>query len=361
MRLFHRVLNIAASSLHPVDRSWARERASARVRAGRRAMVFAVGIFGAVSVQAASPTVEPFVFITNWYAQAEHGGYYEAQASGLYKKAGLDVTLKMGGPQVNVTQLLAAGQADCIMGASDGVVLFARAQGVPLVTVAAIFQKDPQGIVAHPEVAKIEDLKRATLLIPSTAYTTYWPWLKEKYGLSDAQTHPYTFNYQPFMASKDVAQQGYVTYDPYAVEKQMHIKPKFFLLSDYGWPAYANTVVCSEKTIKERPAALQAFLNASLKGWQQYLNGDTAAANALIKKDDPDMTDDQIAFAIKTMKSRGIVGGGDAAKLGIGVITDARLKASYDFFVHEKLIDPAKVDLTQTYTTAFVKDLHILP
>jgi NitT/TauT family transport system substrate-binding protein len=361
MRVFHRVSNLPALSMNPVDHAFKRERRAAHAWAGTRAMVLLAASFGAVSAQAAPPVTEPFVFITNWYAQAEHGGYYEAQASGLYKKAGLDVTIKMGGPQVNVTQLLAAGQADCIMGASDGVVLFARAQGVPLVTVAAIFQKDPQGIVAHPEVARIEDLKKATLLIPSTAYSTYWPWLKEKYGLSDAQTHPYTFNYQPFMASKDVAQQGYVTYDPYAVEKQMHIKPKFFLLSDYGWPAYANTVVCSEKTIKERPAVLQEFLKASLTGWKNYLNGDTAAANALIKKDDPDMTDDQIAFAIKTMKSRGIVEGGDATKLGIGIVTDARLKASYDFFVREKLIDPAKVDLTQTYTTAFVKDLHILP
>jgi NitT/TauT family transport system substrate-binding protein len=310
---------------------------------------------------AAAPALaeEKFVYMTNWFAEAEHGGFYQAVATGLYKKAGLDVTVKMGGPQVNIFQLMAAGQADCIMGSSDLQIVQTRENGLPIVTVAAYFQRDPQVLIAHDDVKSFEDMKTKTILIGSGAQLGYWPWLKAKYGFTDEQTRPYTFNIQPFVADKNVVQQGYVTSEPYAIQKA-GVKANTFLFGDYGFPAYSTTVSCMEKTVKERRAAVAAFVKASAEGWKSYL-ADPAPGNALIKKDNPNITDDQLAFSVAKLKESGLVMGGDAAKLGIGIMTDARLKASYDFLVTAKLIDPSKVELSKTYTTEFIKDVKVLP
>jgi len=304
---------------------------------------------------------EKFVYLTNWYAEAEHGGFYEALAEGLYQKAGLDVTIRMGGPQVNGMQLLAAGQVDCFMG-YDVQTMKAREQGIAAVTVAAAFQKDPQVMIGHPETVKtMADLKGKTILISGDSYTNYWPWLKTTFGLSDAQTRPYTFNIQPFIADKNVVQQGYLSSEPYAIEKQAHFKPTVLLLADHGWPPYATTIVCMQDTIDKKPKQVAAFVKASMQGWKDYLEGDAAKANALIRKDNPNMTDDELANGIKQLKATGMVLGGDAAKDGIGIITDARMKKTYEMMVAMKLLDPAKVDLKKVYTTQFVKDLKILP
>ena len=304
---------------------------------------------------------EKFTYLTNWYAQAEHGGYYQAVATGLYKKEGLDVTIKMGGPQVNGMQLLAAGQTDCFMG-YDVQTMKGWENGITSMTVAASFQKDPQVLIGHPGVVnKMEDLKGKTILISSAANTSYWPWLKTTYGLSDSQARPYTFNIQPFVADKNIVQQGYLSSEPYAIEKEAKIKPNVFLMSDHGWPPYSTTIVCMEKTVRERPKAVAAFVKATMEGWKSYLKGDPSPANALIKKDNPNMTDDKIANGIKLLNETGMVFGGDAAKLGVGVITDERMKKTYDMMVAMKLLDPAKVDLKKTYTTQFVKDIKVMP
>jgi NitT/TauT family transport system substrate-binding protein len=315
----------------------------------------------ACAIATAAPAFadEKFVYMTNWFAEAEHGGFYQAIATGLYKKAGLDVTIKMGGPQVNVIQLMAAGQADCVMGSSDLQMVQTRESGVPVVTVAAMFQKDPQVLIAHDDVKSFEEMKSKTILIGSGARLGYWPWLKAKYGFTDEQTRPYTFNIQPFVADKNLVQQGYVTSEPYAIQKA-GIKANTFLFGDFGFPAYATTVTCMDKTVKERKAAVAAFVKASAEGWKSYL-ADPAPGNALIKKDNPSMTDDQLAYSVAKLKETGIVSGGDAAKLGIGTMTEARLNASYDFLVSAKLIDPSKVELARTYTTEFVKDAKVLP
>lgn len=319
--------------------------------AGAAALAFAVA--------APAQAQDKFTYMTNWYAQAEHGGFYQAVAEGIYQKHGLDVTIKMGGPQVNITQMMAAGQADCIMGSSDIQMMQVREGGVPVVTVAAFFQKDPQVLIAHEDVKKFEDLKGKTLLIGAQAQRGYWPWLKAKFGFTDEQTRPYTFNIQPFVADKNAAQQGYLTSEPYAIQKA-GVKANVLMFSDHGFPAYATTVSCMDKTVKDRSKQVAAFVKASAEGWKSYL-ANPAPANALIKKDNPNMTDDQLAYSVAKLKEMGMITGGDAAKLGIGVITDARSKASYDFLVASKLLDPAKIELAKTYTTEFIKDAKVLP
>ncbi len=323
-----------------------------------RLMALVLAALGAAGTAGAQ---EKFVYLTNWYAEAEHGGFYQALASGLYQQAGLEVSLRMGGPQVNGMQLLAAGQVDCFMG-YDVQTMKAREQGVNAVTVAAAFQKDPQVMIGHPGVVnKMEDLKGKTILISADANTNYWPWLKATYGLSDAQTRPYTFNVQPFVADKNIVQQGYLSSEPYAIEKQAKFKPNVFLLSDHGWPPYSTTIVCMEDTLKKKPQAVAAFVKASMQGWKDYLKGNPTAANALIRKDNPNMSEDELLNGIRLLNASGMVLGGDAAKFGVGILTDERMKKTYDMMVSMKLLDPAKVDLKKTYTTQFVKDLRILP
>jgi len=327
-------------------------------RPSRLLRTLATSLLGLAAVSAGHAQ-EKFTYMTNWYAQAEHGGFYQAVATGLYKKYGLDVSIRMGGPQVNVVQLMAAGQADCVMGSSDLQMVQVREGGVPVVTMAAVFQKDPQVLIAHEDVKSFEDLKGKTILIASSAHRGYWPWLKAKFGFTDAQTRPYTFNIQPFVADKNVAQQGYLTSEPFAIQKA-GVKANTLMFSDFGFPAYATTISCLDKTVKDRSAAVENFVRASMEGWKSYL-ADPAPANALIKKDNPNMTDEQLAYSVSKLKELSMVTGGDAVKAGIGIITPQRAKASYDFLVSAKLIDPAKVKLEDAYKLDFIQTLKVLP
>ncbi len=302
---------------------------------------------------------EKFTYMTNWYAQAEHGGFYQAVATGIYRRYGLDVSIRMGGPQVNVVQIMAAGQADCVMGSSDLQMTQMREGGVPVTTLAAVFQKDPQVLIAHEDVTSFEQLKGKTILIASSAHRGYWPWLKAKYGFTDAQTRPYTFNIQPFIADKNSAQQGYLTSEPFAIQRA-GVKANTLMFSDHGYPAYATTISCMDKTVRERKTAVENFVKASMEGWKSYLEN-PAPANELIKKDNPNMTDAQLAYSVGKLKELGMVTGGDASRMGIGIITPQRAKASYDFLVQTKLIDPAKVKIDDAYNIGFVQSMRVMP
>jgi NitT/TauT family transport system substrate-binding protein len=217
-------------------------------------------------------------------------------------------------------------------------------------------------MIGHPENFKqMADLKGKTILISGDARTNFWPWLQATFGLDEKQLRPYTFNIQPFVADKNVVQQGYLSSEPYAIEKQARFKPNAFLLSDHGWPPYTTTVVCMESTLQKKPRQVAAFVKASMQGWKDYMTGDAKAANALIRKDNPNMAEDELLNGIRLLKETGMVLGGDAKTLGVGVITDERMKKTYDMLVAMKLLDPTKVELKKTYSTQFVKDLKVLP
>jgi NitT/TauT family transport system substrate-binding protein len=307
-------------------------------------------------IAGSAQAADKVTFLTSWFAQAEHGGFYQAKATGLYEKAGLDVTIKMGGPQVNAMQLLLGGEADVMMG-YDFQVLNSLAKGLPVVTIATSFQKDLQGMMAHDDVKDLGDLKGKTILIATAARTTYWPWLKKRFGYTDEQTQAYTFNLQPFFADKNIAQQSYPSSEPFQA-MQKGVPVKFFLFADYGYPPYGTTMVTTTKFVAEHPDVARRFVRASLEGWKSYLKGDPSAANALIKADNPKMGDEQIAFGIKRMNELEVADGGDAKTMGMGVITEARWKATYDFMVGAGLL-PADTDWKQAFTTQFIKDLKI--
>ncbi|MFZ4651035.1 MAG: ABC transporter substrate-binding protein [Rubrivivax sp.] len=327
-------------------------------RAASRLLAAALTALATVASPAAQAQ-EKFVYQTNWYAQAEHGGFYQAIALGLYKKAGLDVSIRMGGPQLNILQMMVAGQADCIM-TSDLAMLNARNTGVPVMTVASVFQKEPQVLIGHEDVKSFADLKGKTILIGAGSHRTFWPWLKAKYGLDDSQVRPYTFNVQPFILDKNAVQQGFLTSEPFALQRQNVRHNVLMFTPELGYPAYNTTIACMEKTVKERTKAVEAFVRASMEGWKSYLEN-PAPANELIRKDNPNMTAEQLAYSVAKLKEMQIVTGGDAQRLGIGTITAERLKASYDMLVQHKIIDPAKVDLASTYTLDIIKGIRVMP
>ncbi len=313
--------------------------------------------------QAAAPAagakLTPIRFATDWKAEAEHGGFYEALANGEYARRGLDVTIVQGGPGVNVPQLLAAGSVDLGVGSNSFIVLNLAQEGVPLKAVAAVFQKDPQVLLAHPDagVETLADLKGHPILLADASVTAFWVWLKAKYGFSDDQVRKYTFNNGPFLADKRAAQQGYVTSEPYTIEKEAGLKPKVFLLADNGYPGYATMILASDSLISKNPAAVKAFLEATAKGWHDYLNGDPKPADALILKENPEITQDVLDQARAKLKSYAIVEGGDATPNaggtgGIGAMTDARWQTFFDM-ASRAGVYPKTMDYKRAYTLQF--------
>lgn len=300
---------------------------------------------------------EKITVITTWFAQAEHGGLYQAVANGTYKKYGLDVTVKMGGPQVNGVQLLLANQADFIMN-YDFAILQGVEKGFPLVTVAAPFQFHMQGLMTHEDVPGLAALKDKTILVAGTGTTYWWPWFRQKYGYSDAQMRPYTFNLQPFFADKSIVQQAFPSSEPYQAQLK-GLKTNFYLFSDHGYPPYTQAITTTQDMVAKKPEVVAKFVRATIEGWKSFL-ADPAPGAALIKKDNPNMTDGQIAFGVQRMKEMQIVTGGDASKHGIGVMTDERWKKTADFMVTAGLLK-STTDWRKAYTTQFVKDLKIMP
>jgi NitT/TauT family transport system substrate-binding protein len=309
--------------------------------------------------QAASAPLTKIRFVTDWKAQAEHGGFYEALAEGLYKKAGLDVTIIQGGPAVNVPQMLAGGAADFGIGSDSFIALNLVKQNAPIKAVMAVFQKNPQVLLTHPraDVKKLADMKGMPIMISDAATVAWWPWLRAKYGFSDSQIRKYTFNLAPFLVDPKAIQEGYLSSEPYTIESQAHFKPQVFLLADNGFPSYANLVFATQKWIDSDPKVVQAFVTATRNGWLDYLNGDPRPANALIKRENPEMTDALIKQAIAKLKAYGIVMSGDAATLGLGVMTDARWKLFFDTMAADGLY-PKTLPYKNAYDLRFV---HALP
>lgn len=313
----------------------------------------------ALVASAAAPAqpLEKVVFATNWKAQAEHGGYYQAVADGSFRKCGLEVEIRMGGPSVNNRVLLPVGKIDFLMGGNLLQAFDMVRQKVPTVVVAAHFQKDPQGMLAHPGQGyeKFEDLKKApTLFIASYALSSFFQWMKSQYGFREEQVRPYNFSLAPFLANKKSAQQGLLTSETYSFEKETKTPVRFFLLADSGWSTYSNTVETRTELVEKKPAVVKCFVDASTLGWVNYLYGDNQAANALIKKANPEMTDDLIDFSIRKMKEYGIVDSGDTLAKGVGALSEARVRDFHDKMVKAGLFKAGEVDILKSFTTKFV-------
>jgi len=304
---------------------------------------------------AAAQTLDKVSFGTNWVAEAEHGGFFQAVADGTYRKYGLDVTIVPGGPNVNNRMLMTSGKIEFFMSANTLQQFDAVANNVPTVAVAAMFQKDPQVLLAHPEsnVKKIEDLKPLTLFVSKEGVATYFQWLKSEYGFDENKVKPYTFNPQPFLADMKSAMQGYVTSEPFAVEKEAKFKPNIVLLADNGFNTYSTLIETRKEFVEAKPDLVQRFIDASVIGWYNYIYGDNSAGNAMIKKLNPDMTDELLKYSVDKMKEYGIVDSGDAVKNGIRAMTDARMASFFDKMVKAGVVK-GNLEYKSSYTLRFV-------
>jgi NitT/TauT family transport system substrate-binding protein len=303
----------------------------------------------------AQTALDKVSFGTNWVAEAEHGGFFQAVADGTYKSYGLDVTIVPGGPNDNNRLLLIAGKLDFFMAANTLMSFDAVANNVPVVTIAAMFQKDPQVLLSHPEskITKLEELKPLTLFVSKEGISSYFQWLKSEYGFSEEKVRPYTFNSQPFIANKQSAMQGYVTSEPFAIEKSAAFKPGIILLADYGFNTYSTLIETRNDVIDKKPDLVQRFVDASIVGWYHYLYGDNAPANEMIKKLNPEMTDELLAFSVARMKEYGIVDSGDSLRDGIGAMTDTRMASFFDKMVRAHVVR-SDIDYRKAYTLRFI-------
>jgi NitT/TauT family transport system substrate-binding protein len=303
----------------------------------------------------AQTALDKVSFGTNWVAEAEHGGFFQAVADGTYRAYGLDVTIVPGGPNNNNRMLLISGKLDFFMAANTLMSLDAVVNDVPVISVAAIFQKDPQVLLTHPEskITKLEELKPLTLFVSKEGVSSYFQWLKSEYGFSEEKVRPYTFNSQPFIADKQSAMQGYVTSEPFAIEQSAKFKPGIILLADYGFNTYSTLIETRGDLIDKKPDLVQRFVDASIVGWYHYLYGDNAPANAMIKKLNPEMTDELLAYSIARMKEYGIVDSGDSLRDGIGAMTDERMASFFDKMVRAHVVR-SDIDYRKAYTLRFI-------
>ena len=322
-----------------------------------RLLFLAALAFATVLARGHAAAQDKITFATDWLAQAEHGGFYQAVAEGTYKKHGLDVTIRMGGPQVNGLQLLAARQLDVVM--CDALqVLSAIEQKVPVTSIAATFQKNPTVIISHPGVAKLEDLNGKPIAVAAAANTTFWPWLKQRYGFTDNQKRPYAFSVQPFLVDAKLSQQGFATSEPFSIEKG-GIKPVVFLLAEQGYPPYSEVLAVRRDALTRRADAIKRFVRASAEGWKSYL-ANPAPGNALIKRDNPQMSDELLAYGHRKMLEFGIVTGSDTATQGLLTMTDKRWQDTVEFLRGAGLAK-AGVNYGSAYTLSIVEDVRVLP
>jgi len=309
----------------------------------------------AIALSATSAlALESVAFGTNWLPQAEHGGFYQSVADGTYEACGLDVSIVPGGPQVNNRALMMADRIQFHMGGDMLLAFNAVQENIPVVAVMATFQKHPQVILAHPgEADTWEELRDLTLLIGDNGFASYYQWMIAEHGFTVEQRQPYTFNPAPFIVDPRKGMQGFLSSEPYAVEKEAGWVPNVFLIADAGYSTYATTVETMQATIDNRPEVVKCFVEGSILGWYNYLYGDNSAANAMILEANPDMSQDKIDFAIAKMIEEGIVDSGDSLEYGIGVMTEEMVEDFYTKMVNAGVI-PGDIDWRASFSTEFV-------
>jgi NitT/TauT family transport system substrate-binding protein len=319
-----------------------------------RALTAALFAMALAVSSAGAQTLDKVSFGTNWLPEAEQGGFFQALADGTYKQYGLDVTIVPGGPNDNNRMMLIAGKLDFFLSANTLQSFDAVANKVPVVEIAAMFQKDPQVFLTHPEskASKLEDLKALTLFVSKEGIASYFQWLKSEYKFSEDKVRPYTFNSQPFIADKASAMQGYVTSEPFAVEQAAKFKPGVLLLADYGFNTYSTLIETRNDLIDKKPDLVQRFVDASIVGWYHYLYGNNAPGNAMIKQLNPEMSDELLAYSVAKLKEYGIVDSGDALKNGIGAMTDERVASFFDKMVRAGVVH-SDIDFRKGYTLRF--------
>ena len=286
-----------------------------------------------------------------WRAQAQHGALYQAVATGLYRDAGLEIEIRAGGPQLDANRLLLAGRVDFIESNGLGALAYA-VQDLPGVAVAALFQKDERVLLAHRGMGNdsLPELKGKPILVSSQGRLSFWPWLKARYGYSDAQARPYTGSLAPFLADRTLCQQGFLTTEPFAL-RAAGVDPVVLLLADAGFDNYQGLLMCAPRLAADKSELVQRFVDATLAGWASYLGGDPAPGNGLIRRDNPDMSEERLAHAIATIRAHRLADG--ESRLGLGAMTRERWRSFYRDMSEAGAL-PAGLAIERVFTLQFL-------
>ena len=317
--------------------------------------IAALLLLAALTAPVAAEAQDKVNFGLDWKAEAEYGGYYQAVAAGIYARHGLQVAIRQGGPQLNQAQMLLAGRLDFNLASNSYLALNFAQQDLPFLAVAAIYQKDPSVLIAHPGQGNdsFSALKGKPIMIGADTRAGWWNFLRARFGYSDSQIRPYTFNLAPFLADKRAIQQGYVGSEPFSIQEATGIRPVVLLIADAGFSGYGSLITTSRKLVQFNPDLVQRFVNASIEGWYSYLYGDPAPANALILRENPEMTQSLLDYGRGALIDRGIVDSGDALTAGIGAMTDARWQGFFESMAAAGLY-PRTLDYRRAYTLEFV-------
>ncbi|NVJ98335.1 MAG: ABC transporter substrate-binding protein [Alphaproteobacteria bacterium] len=312
---------------------------------------FACIILFCIGTYSAGAEPVKITFATDWKAQAEHGGFYQALAKGFYQRRGLAVTIRPGGPQVDNPRLMAAGALDIAMASNNFQPLNLVAAGADVKAVMAAFQKDPQVLMVHPHVKaeRISDLRGMPVFISDSAVGTFWPWLKARFDFKDSQIRKYTYSLAPWLANRNTVQEGYLSSEPFTASSQAGVKPKVFLFANEGYPGYSSMVMARGEFIENNPELVRQFVAASIEGWQDYIWGNPDPGNALILRDNPEMTDELIAYAITAMRDNEMLGTAAA----VGQMTDARWKRFFEEMSALGIVS-SDIDYSRAYTLEFL-------
>lgn len=318
---------------------------------GYKKLFLCLPLIGCVSLQ--SPIINAqeteVKVLLNWFPEAEDGGIYEALEEGLYKKVGLDVKVIVGGERPHGQIQIASNEVQFYTG--DQISLFrAIANGLPNIGVGIILQKPLTAIITHDNVSSLHDLKGKTLLVSEEGMNSYWPWMKSKYRLSDAQVRPYLGSVAPFLMDNNIAQQGYVTLETYLIGEK-HIGYKVFPLSDHGLPGYGEIIETNKNFAQNNPFVVSKFLSATYEGYRDYLK-DPAAANKEIYHLYPAYGPKILTFGYNILKKGCYITGPECKVSGIGKFDAKKWAETYSFMKKWKLLTKP-LDLSSTFNNSY--------
>ena len=293
-------------------------------------------------------TLTPITQVTNWFAQAEHGGQYAALYKGYYEEAGLDMMIQSGGPGISATQIVASGKAQFGMGQADEI-LFARQNGIPLVAIAGIFQKNPQAMMFHKgqPIDSFDDLNGRKVYVGSGA--AFWEYIKKQYNLDKVIELKYTGSLVNFIEDETSVTQSYMTSEPYTM-MQEGIEVDYLLNADSGYMPYGNLLFTTEQMIEEHPDVVKAYVEASIKGWYDYKDN-WAEINPFIQESNPDMPLDKLEYSSKALQP--LVYGFDAETHGVGYMSRERWETLMNQLLDLGLLKEP-LDIDKVYTTEFL-------
>lgn len=268
-------------------------------------------------------------------AGALHGGFYQAIATGAYERRGLNVEILAGPSGADIPALLAASAVELAIGRDSFLPMRLIAERAPVKAVAAFLQKDPVVLMAHPgqELEDLTVLRGRRILMEPADQAGFWTWLRARFDLAadQAQAGAPEDNLKAFRADPESVLIGRATDGASSlVAPAVGFAPLVLTPAEDGYPSYSSLVLAPNAFARDNAQALRDFIAASVEGWRDYVHGEGAKGDALIRRANPDLSQRRLDAARQTLRAEAMVDGGDAALYGLGTMTPERWQAFAD-------------------------------